>query len=504
MTYTEKLSEKEERFEHLRKTSGFFLAPLFALIVYFLHFETLTPDAKRLFVILIFVLTLWLTEALPLSVTAILGAVLSAIFQVAPAKEVFSPFAHPLIFLFIGSFILARAISFHGLDKRFSFLILSVPIFQQSPLALLFGFGLISAFLSMWISNTAATAMLLPIAIGVLHTIKKIEAKENFNYKSYSTSMMIMLAYGASIGGIATPVGTPPNVVAIGMLEKLAGIKIGFFEWMSFALPITLVMLVYLFLILILTGKGFRVKMTGVGDYIEKEKEKLGRLTLGEKNTLFIFLLTVFLWILPSLVRIFVGTESELYLILNKSLNIGAVASFGACLLFMVPVNFKKLEFTLTWSEAVKIDWGTVLLFGGGLSLGSLMFSTGLAEAFGTFLLSFTGVSSMAGLMAIGIIFGIIISETASNTTSANMVLPVMIAMAVSLNVPVLPVALGACLGASFGFMLPVSTPPNAIVFGSGMVPITAMVKRGILFDIGGFIIIFIGLLILCPMLGLM
>ena len=180
------------------------------------------------------------------------------------------------------------------------------------------------------------------------------------------------------------------------------------------------------------------------------------------------------------------------------------VAVFAAVLLFILPLNFKEMKFTMTWERAVRIDWGTILLFGGGLSLGKLMFSTGLATAFGEGLTGLTGVSTVWSITAIGTIIAIIMSEATSNTASANMVIPVVIAVAQSMGVSPLPPALGACLGASFGFMLPVSTPPNAIVYGSGMVPILTMVKRGILFDIGGFVIIMIGLLILCPLLGMM
>ncbi len=173
-----------------------------------------------------------------------------------------------------------------------------------------------------------------------------------------------------------------------------------------------------------------------------------------------------------------------------------------ASLLFILPVSVQGRVFTTNWKRAVRIDWGTILLFGGGLSLGKLMFSTGLADAFGANLTGLTGATGLWSITAVGVAMGIILSETTSNTASANMVIPVMIAIAISLGVSPLPPALGATLGASFGFMLPVSTPPNAIVYGSGMVPILTMVRKGILFDIGGFFIIMAGLMILCPLLG--
>lgn len=187
---------------------------------------------------------------------------------------------------------------------------------------------------------------------------------------------------------------------------------------------------------------------------------------------------------------------------LSTRLNAGVVALLAATFLFVLPVSVKDRSFTMTWKRAARIDWGTILLFGGGLSLGRLMFSTGLAEALGHGLTGLSGATGLWSITAVSIFFGIVLSETTSNTASANMVIPVVIAVAQGMGVSPLPPALGACLGASFGFMLPVSTPPNAIVYGSGMVPILTMVRKGILFDIGGFFIILFGLMVLCPLFG--
>ncbi|MEK7680266.1 MAG: SLC13 family permease, partial [Deltaproteobacteria bacterium] len=188
--------------------------------------------------------------------------------------------------------------------------------------------------------------------------------------------------------------------------------------------------------------------------------------------------------------------------LLSARLNEGVVAALAAALLFVLPVSFKKGEYTISWERAARIDWATILLFGGGLSLGELMFSTGLAEYLGSHLIGWTGAERLWTITAVGIVFSIILSETTSNTASANMAIPVMVAVAVGAGVSPIPPALGACLGASFGFMLPVSTPPNAIVYGSGLVPILSMVKKGIIFDIGGFVIIMLGLMILAPLMG--
>ena len=508
----EVLSETEERFERARKRLGLYLGPVVFLILYFTPMPQLSVEAHRLLAVIGFVLVFWLTEAVPIPVTALLGAVMNVVLGVAPAKVVLAPFAHPLVFLFIGSFIIAASITRHGLDRRFSFAILSMDFLAKSPLRLLFAFGVISAVASMWISNTAATAMMLPIALGVLAAMKEVgegEGGGGLRTDRFAVSMMLIVAYGASVGGISTPIGTPPNVIGIGMIEDLAGIRIDFFEWMTFAVPITGVMFLYLFAIMAKTSGAEGVKPSSVDavrDFVKQRRASLGPWSRGEVNTAIAFAVAVTLWVLPSIVKLtevyILGGEPETAKFIGTRLNSGVVAVLAATLLFLLPIDLKEKRFTLTWKEAVSIDWGTILLFGGGLSLGALMFKTKLASALGTGLIGLTGASELWAITAVAILFGIILSETTSNTTSATMVIPVMIAIALELGVSPVPPALGACIGASFGFMLPVSTPPNAIVYGSGMVPILAMVKRGILFDIGGFFIILFGLMILCPLLG--
>jgi sodium-dependent dicarboxylate transporter 2/3/5 len=214
------------------------------------------------------------------------------------------------------------------------------------------------------------------------------------------------------------------------------------------------------------------------------------------------FSAAVILWVMPSIAGVFLGRDSDIARFLGSRLDEGVSAIFAASLLFCLPVSIKDLKFTMTWDRAVKIDWGTILLFGGGLSIGKLMFGTGLAKEFGSIVTGLSGAESLWGITAVGTIFAIMISETTSNTASASMVIPIMAAVAKEAGVSPIPPALGACLGASFGFMLPVSTPPNAIVYGSGLVPILAMVKKGVVFDIGGFLIIMAGLMVLCPLMG--
>lgn len=495
------LSSAEITFEKWRKTIGLFIAPSIFFLVLFFPFSGLTPPAHKLLAILGLVVTLWITEAIPIPASALLGAVLCVVLGVGSDKAVLAPFADPIVFLFIGSFIIAEAMKVHQLDRRFAYAILSLSWVGNSSYRILFAIGLISACLSMWISNTATTAMIFPIALGILRALGEIENKRNL--KKLGTGMMLLVAYSASIGGIATPVGTPPNLIGIGMIQRLIGEKISFFEWMSFALPITFFMFVILFLLIILLHPPEEKRLSGIREYIKERREKLGKWKRGEKNALVAFLVAVSLWILPGVFAVLGDDFSSHLEFFQSHFPEAIVALFAALILFVLPADWKKREFTISWRQAVKIDWGTIILFGGGLTLGSLMFSTKLADAIGSSLLSLTGAHSLWGITALAIVLGILMSETTSNTASANMVIPVMIAIAKSAGVSPLPPALGACLGASFGFMLPVSTPPNAIVYSSGKIPITKMIKTGIFFDVSGFIIIWIGLRLLCPLLGM-
>ena len=354
----------------------------------------------------------------------------------------------------------------------------------------------------MWLSNTATTAMIFPIALGILRALEEIENRASF--KKLGTGMMLLVAYAGSIGGIATPVGTPPNLIGIGMIERLIGKRISFFEWMTFALPVTFMMFILLFLLIILLHPPEKKRLSGIRDYIKERRKKLGKWKRGEKNALVAFLIAVSLWILPGFFAV-LGKRFSLHFEFFKShFPEAIVALLAALALFILPTNWKKREFTISWKQAVRIDWETILLFGGGLTLGSLMFSTKLADSIGASHLSLTGAHTQWGITALAIFLGILMSEATSNTASAIMVIPVMIATANSAGVSPLPPALGAYLGASFGFMLPVSTPPNAIVYSSGKIPIAKMIKTGIFFDISDFILIWIGLRLLCPLLKLL
>jgi sodium-dependent dicarboxylate transporter 2/3/5 len=444
--------------------------------------------------------------------------VLSIVLGVAPARQVLGYFADPIVFLFIGSFMLARAMTIHRLDQRIALSFLSIRWISARPARLLAGLGLVTAVLSMWVSNTATTAMMLPIALGILGALHEMRvraglAKGRMNAREwpFATGMMLMIAYAASIGGIGTPVGSPPNLIGIGLIRNSAGIDISFFTWMAVAIPMLLLMALFLFILLHwlhpspkdLAQAAFRPGEGGMHAYIEHERARLGGWTRGQINTLLAFGVAVALWILPGALALFGQQDSAASSWLGTRMPEAIVALIAAVLLFVLPVHLREGRFTMTWEDAVGIDWGTILLFGGGLALGTLMFETGVARAVGNGLAGEIGASSLWTLTFATIGIGIVLSETTSNTAAANMVIPVAIAVAQAAGVNPIPPALGACFGASYGFMLPVSTPPNAIVYGSGLVPIPKMMRAGILFDVLGLFIIWAALRVMCPLLDL-
>lgn len=496
----ETISPQEEKFEKWRNRAGFVLAPLAFLLIYFSNFD-LKPEAQNLAAIIAVVIILWICESLPMPVTALIGAALCIFFKVAPAKEVFAPFADPLMFLFIGSFMIARAIFLHDLDKRFAYGVLSLKWIGARPSRILFAFGAVTAFTSAWISNTATTAMMFAIGMSILSFLFKHEEETGIKInRNYATALMLITSFAASIGGLMTPIGTPPNVIGLGFIRNLLGAEISFFKWMMIGAPIVFVLYIFLYAYLNFLAPAGVKEIPGSAEMIRREKAELGKWTRAQKSTVIAFATAVTLWIFSGLIALFAGETSEIYKAVNSRLPEAVGAVVGACLLFFLPGNAKG-EKAITWAQAVKIDWGVILLYGGGFALGVLSFQTGLAEAIGKNMTSLLPLSGEFGLLVASVLVAVILSETTSNTASANMVVPVVIAIAQTQGINPLIPALGATFGASLGFMLPVSTPCNAIVYGSGYIPLMKMIRYGILLDVFGAILIIAMLSFLAPFL---
>lgn len=474
-------------FELARERAGFVLAPLVFAALWLAPLE-LAPEAHRLAAIMGAVVVLWVSEAIPMAMTAFLGVAFAVVLGVAPASVAFAPFADPLIFLFIGTFMLAQAIFFHGLDRRFAFAILALPGVGESPGRVLVAYACAAGAISMWISNTATVAMMFPIGVALLGAL---ESRAGASLPaSFGTALLLSNALAASIGGLATPVGTPPNLIGLGFIRRELGVDLPFFSWMSLGLPVVALLISIMLVDLARAGTPRGLRLSGAAELIRRERAALGAWSRGERNTLIAFAATVLFWVLPGAVALTAGQDSAAYGFLVTHLPEGVVALLGAGLLFVLPTDLRRNEFTLPWREALAIDWWIVFLYGGGIALGTLAFKTGLAEALGRSLTDLLGVQSAFGLIALSTAFATVLSETTSNTASANMVVPVVIAFAQSAGIdPVLP-ALAATLGASLGFMLPVSTPCNAIVYGSGRIPLVRMIRHGIVLDLAGIAVI--------------
>ena len=485
----ERLTPLEESFERWRKRVGLALAPLVFGGILLAEFNGLTPQAHRLAAVMSAVVVLWITEALPMPVTAMAGASLCVMLRVAPAITVFSPFADPLMFLFIGSFILARALFTHRLDRRCAFGVLSMQWVGARPSRILFGFGAVTAFISAWISNTATTAMMYAIGMSILAFLFDPRRERSAQlHLRYATALMLITTFAASVGGLATPIGTAPNLIGLGYIKESLAIDISFFQWMTIGVPVVVALYLFMFVYLNFFCPAGVKEIPGSHEMLSEERARLGPWTRGQCSALAAFLITIALWVVPGLFSLALGSEDPTYKLLRDCLPESVAAMVGVTLLFLLPGDGG--ERAMTWREASQIDWGVVLLYGGGFALGSLSNSTGLAAAVGHGLTSLLPIDGEWMMLVAATAVAVMVSESTSNTASANIVVPVVIAIAQAAKIDPLAPAIGATLGSSLGFMLPVSTPCNAIVYGSGYVPLGRMIRYGLLLDIAGVVVV--------------
>ncbi|MEA2332027.1 MAG: solute carrier family 13 (sodium-dependent dicarboxylate transporter), er 2/3/5 [Thermoleophilaceae bacterium] len=510
-----RLSTAEQRFERQRRTVGLFLGPIVFAAMMLIPFD-LDGNQHRLAAILAFVVVWWVTEAIPIPMTALLGVALCALLEATPPPPegdssvdvVFSLFTDDTVMLFIGSFIIAQSMVVHGLHRRLAYRVLSLSWVGGNTFRIILAFGLIGAITSPVMSNTAGAAMMLPIALGVMAVVggmvaQQADGEHRVERLRFGAALMLVITYSITVGGLLLPIGSPPNLIGRELLEAETGEPITFFEWFVMALPIALVMFVAVVLIVTLFNRPEVKEVEGVEEYVHEERRKLGSLGRGEKNTLLVLAFALIGWFLPGLVGIVAGDDSDAYVQVSEAANEGIVAIVAASLLFVLPIDWARRKFTLNWNQAKEIDWGTVILFGGGLVLGSLLSQTGLAKVVGESLSDSLGVTDLVGITIVVVIVSVLVSETTSNTASAAIMVPIAISIAAASDVnPTIP-GLAAIFGANYGFMLPVSTPPNAIVYSSGMLPITRMIKAGAVFDIIGAVLCVVGVIAMANLVGL-
>ena len=464
----------------------------------------LNPEAQSLALILAGVVVLWVTEALPLPVTALAGVVACVMAGVAPAKEVFLPFADPLIFLFIGSFMLAEAIRVHGLDRRLAFSVLGLPAVGERPGRILAAVALVSATISAFISNTATTAMMVTIAAGILAAIE--DAAHCGPHSGdrtgprldprFATGLMLAVAFASSIGGLATPIGSPPNLIGLAFIRNELGVEVSFLAWCAIGVPVAAILTTFTVLLLGWMFPAGVDRLPGVAELVARERAGLGAWSRGQMSTAIAFGTTVSLWIVPGVLGLLLGAKHPLPAWFAAHVPEGVAALLGAVMLFILPGGPGRRA--LQWEEAVRIDWGIILLYGGGMALGELSFSTGLAEALGRSLTGWlpTGPGASVALVAAATLVAVVTSEFTSNTASANMVVPVAMALAAAGGGDPLTAALAATFAASLGFMMPVSTPCNAIVYGTGRIRLRDMIRSGAILDVAGAVVITLAMLV--------
>ncbi|MDV0441864.1 DASS family sodium-coupled anion symporter [Methanorbis furvi] len=422
----------------------------------------------------------WITQPIPIEATALIPIVAFPLLGILSPAEACAPYADKIIFLFLGGFIIAMSMQRWGLHKRIALKIIGFT--GTSPRRLVLGFMIATAFLSMWMSNTATAMMMIPIAIAIIATVlpTKVYKDMTTEQKAFAGCLVLAVAYAASIGGIATLIGTPANGILVAQMQILfpEAPTIDFFTWLKFGIPLLLIFIPIAWLWL--TRVAYRKMpktLDHAKDVLTQEITALGPMSRGEKNTLAVFILTAFLWIfeknkdlgpitIPGLEMIFPGIDDC------------TVAIFGALLLFLIPVNWKKQEFTMNWEWAVRIPWGILLLFGGGMCLSAAFIKSGLAQAIVGYFSVLNGVPIVLLVIIIAVVV-MLLTEVTSNTAIASVMMPILAVTALSLQVNPWILMMTAAVCSSFAFMLPVATPPNAIAYSTEYVEMKDMINAG-------------------------
>ncbi|PRX51158.1 sodium-dependent dicarboxylate transporter 2/3/5 [Prauserella shujinwangii] len=476
-------SERLSRGTVRRQWTGIVLGPVLAIIAYLLFPESLSPGGRITGAVAVLMAVWWVTEALPLAATALLPLVLFPFFGVAEIEDVASPYADDIIFLFMGGFLIALAMQRWNLHKRIA--LRTVLAVGTRPVMLIAGFMIATAFISMWVSNTATTVMMLPIGVSVLGLVWQLgDGKGDVNF---ATALMLGIAYAASIGSLGTIIGTPPNTLLVGYLEDNHDISIGFGQWMLFGVPIAVVFLAICWFVLTRVFPPALTSLPGGRELIREQLTGMGPMSRGEWNALAVFVLAAVSWIvIPTLADVESIANAAPWL---ANVSDAGIAMAAAVLLFVLPVDGKAGVRTLNWETAKQLPWGILLLFGGGLSLSSQFTATGLSTWIGE-RVSALDVLPLLALVAITVLLVLLLTELTSNTATAAAFLPILGGVAVGLGYGPMVLVVPAAMAATCAFMLPVATPPNAIVFGSGYVTTGQMIRGGVWLNAIGLVLV--------------
>ncbi|HEY9202374.1 MAG TPA: DASS family sodium-coupled anion symporter [Gammaproteobacteria bacterium] len=461
-----------------RQKIGLLLGPLLFLIMLLLPQPADIPEhSLQVAAVALLMATYWISEAIPIPATALLPIVLFPLLDVMPTAKVTLAYGNHLIFLFMGGFLIAVTIEKWQLHRRIA--LRTILLVGVSSNQIILGFMLATAFLSAWISNTATAMMMVTIGLAVVKQAEQDSASQN-GHSHFATALMLSIAYSASIGGVATLIGTPPNAILAGVIESNYGYSIGFAQWMAFGVPVSLSMLLlcWLYLTRIAFKSEFN-ELPGGKLSIQKKLAELGPMSLPEKKVLSIFSLVALGWILRGLLDIDA----------LSAVSDASIAIAGAVLLFIIPAEKNFAEPLLDWHTAKNIPWDIMILFGGGFALANGFSSSGLTEWLANQLVALQGMELIIIVLMV-VLLVIFLTEVTSNTATASLMLPVMGAFAVAIQVSPLYLMVAVALSASFAFMLPVATPPNAIVFSSRKITIPEMARAGVWLNIIGSILI--------------
>jgi sodium-dependent dicarboxylate transporter 2/3/5 len=487
------------------KRIGLFGGPLLGLLCYSLlpvryaigpdQWADFTQAGRATLGLMVWMAGWWLTEAVDIEATALLPIVTFPLLGIAPLSKVLPPYASDVIFLFMGGFVIGLAIERWGLDRRMAFSILR--LVGARPGAIVGGFMAVTAFLSMWVSNTACAAMMVPIALSVVDLVLKTRTgaglkesggipQDRVPERNFATGLLLCIAYAASIGGIATIIGSPPNGIAVRYIEQTFAQEVSFVDWLAVGGPFTLVFLPIAWLLV--TRVLFRAdigEIEGGRRYFDEEYRKLGPLARGERVVLAVFAVTAFLWVFnPLLKGVTVGGVQPL-----AGLSDAGIAMLAAIGLFVVPVDVTTGTRAMNWATATKLPWGVLMLFGGGLTLASAIEANGVSKFLGNSSRGLAGLPPLVVLLAITAMT-VFLSELTSNTAQVATMVPVLGAMAPAIGMNPYVLILACTLGASSAYMMPVGTPPNAIVFGTGLVRLPQMMKAGFWLNLAGILVI--------------
>lgn len=473
---------------------GLLLGPiLFALTLLFFNPEGLSPEAKAVLASTLWIATWWITEAIPIPIASLLPLVLFPLTQGLDMHTTASSYGDETIFLFMGGFMIALAMEKWNLHRRIALTIISAIGTNMDRIVL--GFMVATGFLSMWISNTATAMMMVPIGLAIIYQVSDAlkddpsidTSRQNFNF---GKALMLGIAYSASLGGVATLIGTPPNTLLAGAINKMYGIELSFAKWMLFGVPLawSFIFITWFYLVKLAFPSKLKT-LPGGRAVIDKEKAELGRASAEEKLVFTIFILAALAWI----------TRSFLLSRFIDGLSDGIIAVIFAILLFIIPSVNRKGDHLLDWETAVKLPWGILLLFGGGLAIASGFKSSGLSEWIGSQLMGLQGVSMFVMILLVCALV-LALTEITSNTATASMMYPIMASLAVALGIHPYALMIAAGVAASCAFMLPVATPPNAVVFSSGYVRITDMARAGFALNVFGVILVTLAIYYLLPL----